>query len=172
MDGVFSVLRFSAVRLTWIPAQNFGIVLAFAVGFITLLLVFTELNTSSSTDTSVVLFKRGSKRAAALVDGAAPADEEKASPAGDDLTQVEQEEVEAALAAAPPMTDVFSWQNLNYVVPVKDGTRKLLDNVSGYVVPGKLTALMCVFMPMVLSCDAYLYYLCAGVNPGPGRRRC
>ncbi|KAJ6522461.1 hypothetical protein B0H19DRAFT_896093, partial [Mycena capillaripes] len=43
-------------------------------------------------------------------------------------------------------TDIFSWQNLNYVVPVKDGTRKVLDNVSGYVVPGKLTALMHIFL--------------------------
>jgi hypothetical protein len=45
------------------------------------------------------------------------------------------------------MTDIFSWQNLNYVVPVKDGERKLLDNVSGYVVPGKLTALMYGYPP-------------------------
>ncbi|KAF7336855.1 Brefeldin A resistance protein [Mycena venus] len=123
--------------------MNFGIVVAFAVGFISLLLIFTEFNTSSSTDTPVVLFKRGSKQAVALVEGAAPAtDEEKAGAAGDASVAVDQAEVEDAMAAAPPMTDIFSWQNLNYVVPVKDGTRKLLDNVSGYVVPGKLTALM------------------------------
>lgn len=41
------------------------------------------------------------------------------------------------------MTDVFSWQNLQYTVPVSgEDDRKLLDNVSGYVAPGKLTALM------------------------------
>ncbi|KAJ7757814.1 hypothetical protein DFH07DRAFT_958679 [Mycena maculata] len=32
--------------------------------------------------------------------------------------------------------------DLNYVVPVTSGQPKLLDNVSGYVLPGKLTALM------------------------------
>ncbi|KAJ7476163.1 pleiotropic drug resistance ABC transporter [Mycena latifolia] len=123
--------------------MNYGIVVAFGVGFITLLLVFTEFNTSSSTDTPVVLFKRGSKKAAALAGGGAPADVEKAGAAAEDVSDGEdQAAVEEALAAQPPMTDVFSWQNLNYVVPVKDGTRKLLDNVSGYVVPGKLTALM------------------------------
>jgi ATP-binding cassette subfamily G (WHITE) protein 2 (SNQ2) len=41
------------------------------------------------------------------------------------------------------MSDIFSWQNINYVVPVSGGEHKqLLDDVSGYVSPGKLTALM------------------------------
>ncbi|KAF7374594.1 Brefeldin A resistance protein [Mycena sanguinolenta] len=124
--------------------MNFGIVVAFTAGFIALLLIFTEFNTSSSGDnTSVVLFKRGSKSGAELVNAAGPEDEEKAGAAvGDSSTAVDKAEVEGALAAAPTMTDIFSWQNLSYSVPVKDGTRKLLDNVSGYVIPGKLTALM------------------------------
>ncbi|KAJ7928748.1 hypothetical protein B0H13DRAFT_2181709 [Mycena leptocephala] len=125
--------------------MNFGIVVAFAMAFIGMLLFFTEFNTSSVTDTPVVLFKRGSKKAAALVN-VGPPDEEKAGTTGDIWAAVDHTEVKLALPvgtpAAPRMTDIFSWQNLNYVVPVKDGTRKLLDNVSGYVVPGKLTALM------------------------------
>ena len=41
------------------------------------------------------------------------------------------------------MSDIFSWQHLNYTVPLSGGgTRKLLDDVSGYVAPGKLTALV------------------------------
>ena len=41
------------------------------------------------------------------------------------------------------MTDVFSWQHMQYVVPLGKGEhRRLLDDVSGYVAPGKLTALM------------------------------
>lgn len=44
---------------------------------------------------------------------------------------------------APVMTDVFSWQHLNYTVTMPDGSeRMLLDDISGYVAPGKLTALM------------------------------
>jgi ATP-binding cassette subfamily G (WHITE) protein 2 (SNQ2) len=123
--------------------QNFGIVVVFGIGFFVALLVFTELNTSSAADTPVLLFKRGSKKAvAALENGAATtADAEKAGGASGGEER-DQEAIEEALAAAPPMTDVFSWENLNYVVPVKDGKRKLLDNISGYVVPGKLTALM------------------------------
>jgi ATP-binding cassette subfamily G (WHITE) protein 2 (SNQ2) len=41
------------------------------------------------------------------------------------------------------MTDVFTWRNLKYDVSLKKGeTRRLLDDISGFVAPGKLTALM------------------------------
>ncbi|KAF9236851.1 ABC-2 type transporter-domain-containing protein [Melanogaster broomeanus] len=36
----------------------------------------------------------------------------------------------------------FMWEDLNYHVPVPDGTRRLLHDVCGYVKPGTLTALM------------------------------
>jgi len=36
----------------------------------------------------------------------------------------------------------FTWESLNYDVPVPGGTRRLLDDVYGYVKPGTLTALM------------------------------
>ncbi|KAF8206137.1 pleiotropic drug resistance ABC transporter [Mycena galopus ATCC 62051] len=132
--------------------MNFGIVVAFAVGFISLLLIFTEFNTSSSSDTAVVLFRRGSKKAAAHVETDADADvhgaelqdvEKKGGPARPPSSTVYLSKVrDPEATAAPAMKDIFSWQNLNYTVPVKEGTRKLLDNVSGYVAPGTLTALM------------------------------
>ncbi|AEO64368.1 uncharacterized protein THITE_2110465 [Thermothielavioides terrestris NRRL 8126] len=37
---------------------------------------------------------------------------------------------------------ILTWENLCYDVPVPGGTRRLLDNVFGYVKPGELTALM------------------------------
>ena len=43
----------------------------------------------------------------------------------------------------PMMTDVFTWKDVQYDVTIKKGeTRRLLDNISGFVAPGKLTALM------------------------------
>ena len=36
----------------------------------------------------------------------------------------------------------FTWEKVNYVVPVPGGTRRLLHDVYGYVKPGTLTALM------------------------------
>ncbi|KAL0955420.1 hypothetical protein HGRIS_001666 [Hohenbuehelia grisea] len=53
------------------------------------------------------------------------------------------EERRAIAAEGPKMTDVFSWQKISYTIPVGKGeTRVLLKEVSGYVEPGKLTALM------------------------------
>jgi ATP-binding cassette subfamily G (WHITE) protein 2 (SNQ2) len=104
----------------------------------------------------VTLFKHGSQAAVVQEAGAAVgSDEEKAAvqenkasgadgvPGGDKSVKQQKKEEEEALAAQPKMHDVFSWQHLNYTVPVGHGeTRQLLDDVSGYVVPGKLTALM------------------------------
>jgi ATP-binding cassette subfamily G (WHITE) protein 2 (SNQ2) len=115
------------------------------VGFLILLFIFTEVNTTTSTDTPVVMFKRGSRK----VNNRAP-DMEMADmkelPLDAPMYPVETNVslFKGSTTAAPPMTDIFSWQNINYVVPVKEGERKLLDNVSGYVAPGTLTALMYV----------------------------
>ncbi len=122
--------------------QNFGIILAFGVAFIFALLVFSEYNTALSTDTSVVLFKRGSKAAGSLAKGDDEEKNEKSKVGAQDIALSKEVESKDQLAKAEEMTDVFSWQHLNYTVPVKEGTRQLLDDVSGYVAPGKLTALM------------------------------
>ncbi|KAH7886334.1 pleiotropic drug resistance ABC transporter [Phlebopus sp. FC_14] len=45
-------------------------------------------------------------------------------------------------AGAQIRRKTFTWENLNYHVPVPDGTRRLLHDVCGYVKPGTLTALM------------------------------
>jgi ATP-binding cassette subfamily G (WHITE) protein 2 (SNQ2) len=119
-------------------------VVAFGVGFITLLLIFTELNTAVAGSSSVTLFKRGSR--ADVVQEASAAvgsDEEKADAARQGgAPEPDNGETEEALADGPKMEDTFTWQHLNYTVPVSGGKRQLLDDISGYVVPGKLTALM------------------------------
>lgn len=122
--------------------RNFGICIVFGVGFMAMYFTFTEMNNSAATESAVTLFKRGAK-VAAVRDAEGDADEEKA-PRGSDLATQTGSVVEekAATSAAPVMTDVFTWHHLNYTVPVPGGTRKLLDDVSGYVAPGKLTALM------------------------------
>lgn len=93
-----------------------------------------------------MLFKRGSKpivlqEAEAEVKGS---DVEKpSSTAGSGSSQTEVEQAREAAAEAPAMTDIFSWQHLNYTIPLGHGEhRKLLDDVSGFVAPGKLTALV------------------------------
>ncbi|KAI7893457.1 ABC-2 type transporter-domain-containing protein [Mucor mucedo] len=50
---------------------------------------------------------------------------------------VEDHEMEAVTDGT-----TFSWHHIDYTVPVKGGTRQLLNNVAGIVKPGHLTALM------------------------------
>lgn len=39
-----------------------------------------------------------------------------------------------------PSTDIFTWRNVCYDVQIKGVGRRLLSDVSGYVVPGRMTA--------------------------------
>ena len=113
--------------------------IAFGFFFLGCYLAFTQLNTGSAAESAVTLFKRGSK--APVAHDASSSDEEKQQTAT--ATPADAAEAqEKALTQTPTMTDVFSWQHLRYDVPVAHGTRRLLDDVSGYVAPGKLTALM------------------------------
>ncbi|KAG2073835.1 hypothetical protein BDR04DRAFT_1093970 [Suillus decipiens] len=118
--------------------RDFGVVCAFFVAFLVILFTATEFNTGSAFDTAVTLFKQGT-RAAEAVDQSK--DEEKGAhpdPAGPTSTSTSPAELHR-----PSATDTFTWRHLQYMVPISGGThRRLLDDVSGFVVPGKLTALM------------------------------
>ncbi|KAG1763106.1 ABC-2 type transporter-domain-containing protein [Suillus occidentalis] len=118
--------------------RDFGIVCVFFIGFLVILFTATEFNTASAFDTAVTLFKQGT-RAAEVVDESK--DEEKGAhpdPAGFSSTNASLAELDR-----PSASDVFTWRHLQYTVPISGGTeRRLLDDVSGFVAPGKLTALM------------------------------
>lgn len=107
-----------------------------------MLLVFTELRSSSFVDISVVRFRRGAKTAA-LTDQNSGDDPEKAAAAESGAVTPTTSELDGKdVTPQRPITDMFSWQNVHYTIPTDDGRRQLIDNVSGYVTPGKLTALM------------------------------
>ena len=82
---------------------------------------------------------RGAEERAIVVD------EEKRFPGWQDSTEKmhSQSEISGVDVAVPMMSEVFTWQHLEYDVRIGKGeTRRLLEDVSGYVAPGKLTALM------------------------------
>ncbi|KAH9077823.1 ABC-2 type transporter-domain-containing protein [Lactarius deliciosus] len=124
--------------------RNYGILVGFGIAFVAALLFFTEYNTRLSGETNVILFKRGAK--APVVRGsqekAGEVDEEKGAPELRDV--IEETRGESGTdVAVPMMSDVFTWRHLEYDVRIRNGeTRRLLEDVSGYVAPGKLTALM------------------------------
>ena len=108
------------------------------------LLYFTEYNTHVPGEKSITLYKRGA-HAEAVVEA-----QEKAGVSDVERGKVDSGRAEEKLRndsgesiSVPMMTDVFTWRNVQYDVTIKKGeTRRLLDNISGFVAPGKLTALM------------------------------
>ena len=116
---------------------------AFGVVFLAAYLIITEFKSKLAETRPVVTFKRMTTRSQTSVPQSG--DIETATIIGansDNDLRSDYVKVEKALATADEMTDTFSWEGLNYTVPVCSGERKLLNDISGYVVPGKLTALM------------------------------
>lgn len=115
-----------------------------------LLLFFTEVNTFNAKQMSIVLFRRRPVNSIPESHDPSftPVDEEKLvspTPVESVPRQHSTDEAmqETVMNYASDMTNVFTWQHLRYDVPVRRGeVVKLLDDVSGYVAPGKLTALM------------------------------
>lgn len=115
---------------------------AFMIFFLFVYLFATEFNSTSSSTAEVLVFRRGHvPRQLAAAEEAAKNDEEapQTGAVNPDAREHEQDEQVQAL---PPQTDVFTWKDVCYDIKIKGEPRRLLDNVSGWVKPGTLTALM------------------------------
>ena len=101
-----------------------------------------------SGETSIILFKRKTK--APVVrrgkERAGVVDEERRYQEWRDSTEKVHSESGTSsvdVAVHTMSEDVFTWRHLEYDVRLGKGeTRRLLEDISGYVAPGKLTALM------------------------------
>jgi ATP-binding cassette, subfamily G (WHITE), member 2, SNQ2 len=56
--------------------------------------------------------------------------------------RVRSEQQDKELQGIAKSETVFTWSDVRYVIPVSGGRKVLLDDVQGYVKPGRLTALM------------------------------
>lgn len=119
--------------------RNFGILLAFLFAFMAMYFVAVEINSETSSTAEVLVFRRGHVPQY-MLDQEKRNDEEAG--AAEKGAQVGDNEEEGDVNVIPPQTDIFTWRDVDYDIPVKEGTRRLLDHVSGYVKPGTLTALM------------------------------
>lgn len=113
---------------------------AFGLGFFVILLVLTERNSGISESRAAMVFKRGAK--AAITRKAT--DEEAAGLShGSDAIDEQNISETANSDKPPPMINTFSWQQLTYTISTSGGGhRRILNDIAGYVAPGKLTALM------------------------------
>ncbi|KAI9464145.1 P-loop containing nucleoside triphosphate hydrolase protein [Lactarius psammicola] len=117
--------------------RNYGIVAGFGVAFVAALLFYTEHNTRLSGEMNAPVVRVTQEKAGVV-------DEEKGVPElRDAMEKMRRESGTDTDVDVPMMSDVFTWRHLEYDVQVGKGeTRRLLEDVSGYVAPGKLTALM------------------------------
>ncbi|TDZ18681.1 ZEB2-regulated ABC transporter 1 [Colletotrichum orbiculare MAFF 240422] len=115
--------------------RNFGVMIAWAMLYLTLHLVASEYVAGERSEGEVLVFSRGAigKRRRQTA-----ADEEKGTvdrllPSTDDSESV---------AGIERQTSVFHWKDVCYDIKIKGEGRRILDNVDGWVKPGTLTALM------------------------------
>lgn len=161
--------------------RNFGILLGFLFAFMALYFVAVEVNSETSSTAEVLVFRRGNVPAYMqdMAKGKAN-DEEQEAPAKVGSTDADKEQGDN-VNVIPPQEDIFTWKDVSYDIEIKGEPRRLLDEVSGFVKPGTLTALMgtsgagkttLLDVSMAMSCSEHLSLTILGTRPthNHGRR--
>ncbi|PCH00277.1 CDR ABC transporter [Penicillium occitanis (nom. inval.)] len=126
--------------------RNFGIIIAWLILFVVLTMIGMELQKPNKGGSSVTVFKRGQAPKDvddALKNKTKPGDEEDGTQVQNNVnTEQDSAEGEKSIEGIAKNTAIFTWQHVNYNITVKGGQKRLLDDVQGYVRPGRLTAMM------------------------------
>lgn len=124
--------------------RNMGILCAFLCGFVTIYAITTELKASSFTYSGEhINYRKGQApdHVQKIIKGGEVANDTEAQSSQEILTEI------STHASVPrdlvKSSKAFTWEDMTYDIRLPDGSlRRLLTNVTGYVKPGTLTALM------------------------------
>ncbi|KIJ66534.1 hypothetical protein HYDPIDRAFT_86385 [Hydnomerulius pinastri MD-312] len=119
--------------------RNLLVIIGFLIFFLTTQLIAIEFFSPSVGGSSVYIYAKETKDEKELN---AVQREKKARRHEKREEEKVEKEYHEEKGAVQAHRRAFTWENLNYHVPVPDGTRRLLHDVCGYVKPGTLTALM------------------------------
>ncbi|KAI1076620.1 ABC-2 type transporter-domain-containing protein [Whalleya microplaca] len=130
--------------------RNFGVVIAFAVLYISVTVFATEMFDFSSEGGGALIFKKGRRSKTQAQTPAAPSDVEKnggGESSGSSATRFGESQATAAeenetLGQLTKSDSIFTWRDIEYTVPYLGGEKKLLNKVNGYAKPGVMVALM------------------------------
>ncbi|KAJ5956072.1 hypothetical protein N7501_010351 [Penicillium viridicatum] len=131
--------------------RNFGIIIGWLIFFICLTMLGMELQRPNKGGSSVTVFKRSEapKAVQDIVKRSAPPEDEESAEKDGIATGIATNKNDGGSRESSDKvqdiaknTAIFTWQDVNYTIPYKGGQRQLLQNVPGYVKPGRLTALM------------------------------
>ncbi|KAK9464577.1 ABC-2 type transporter-domain-containing protein [Lipomyces arxii] len=115
--------------------RNFGILIAFTIGFCAFHLLTTEYIAAARSKGEVLVFKRGELPVVTRTAN----DEESALSNTKEHVESSSSSKEINLQR---QTDIFFWKDVCYDIKIKGEPRRLLNVVDGFVKPGTLTALM------------------------------
>ncbi|EDO19286.1 hypothetical protein Kpol_1036p28 [Vanderwaltozyma polyspora DSM 70294] len=124
---------------TW---RNFGIMWCFLIGYVGLKALITEFKRPVISGGDALIFKKGYKRSTISSDEESAdsynvADVKEKYSTGESFSD-EHDNIFEGLKS----TGIFLWNKVCFTIPYDGGQRMLLDHVSGYCIPGTLTALM------------------------------
>ncbi|KAI1461133.1 ABC-2 type transporter [Annulohypoxylon moriforme] len=133
--------------------RNFGFLWAFFLFFLAITMIGMEMMKPNAGGAAVTVYKRGQvpKDLQKSIETGGrkgnSSDEESGHsgekiPAPEDTSAEQERRDEEAMKSVAKNETVFTFQNVNYTIPYQGGERKLLQNIQGFVRPGKLTALM------------------------------
>ncbi|GKT50064.1 ZEB2-regulated ABC transporter 1 [Colletotrichum spaethianum] len=119
--------------------RNFGILIAFMLFFLMTYMITAELVSEKKSKGEVLVFRRGHKPAALNEKHTDDPEDIRVGP----VTTADRNRVnEKNDGLIEEQKSTFHWNNVCYEVQIKNETRRILDNVDGWVKPGTLTALM------------------------------
>ncbi|KAL4780663.1 ABC-2 type transporter-domain-containing protein [Aspergillus varians] len=121
--------------------RDFGILIAFLIAFMAIYFLASELNSSTTSTAEALVFRRGHEPAYMRPGYVKPSSDEENTIELGSVKQSHETSTTTQLPL-PPQQDVFTWKEISYDIEIKGSPRRLLDNVSGWVKPGTLTALM------------------------------
>jgi ABC-type multidrug transport system ATPase subunit/ABC-type multidrug transport system permease subunit len=133
--------------------RNFGILWVFFIFFVFMTALGMELMKPNAGGGAITIFKRGQVPKAVETSietggrGLEKADEESGITPHITPAIIEEKDLEKSDSSgdSPKIAKnetVFTFRKINYTIPYEKGERKLLQDVQGYVRPGRLTALM------------------------------
>ncbi|KAJ6127139.1 CDR ABC transporter [Penicillium sp. IBT 18751x] len=124
--------------------RNFGIIIGWFLFFVALTMLGMEIQKPNKGGSSVTVFKRGEapKAVEDAIENTRPSVDEESTAKNGTTPEMQDEEANEKVQDIAKNTSIFTWQNVNYTIPYQGGQLKLLQDVHGYVKPGRLTALM------------------------------
>lgn len=139
-DYIKSAYTYSRSHL-W---RNFGIIIGWFILFVALTMLGMEIQKPNKGGSSVTVFKRGEapKAVEEAIEHAGPPSDVESAENNPIPPELKEEEPDQQVQDIAKNTSIFTWRNVNYTIPYKGGQRGLLENVNGYVKPGRLTAMM------------------------------